>query len=394
MNFLYISPEFPPNYAQFVLRLNEMGVNVWAIGEADFFSMPESLRSALKHYARTDLNSFDAVEAAIEELKSAQTVAGVSPGFDIVESNNETWLGLEARINEAHDIRGIRPADIDWIQRKSGMKQRFQEVGLRVAKGERVQNPPHALQLAKSLGYPLILKPDIGVGAAGICKVADEAELSQYLERIDGDYLMEEFVDQRIVTYDGLVDWDGNVIFENSLTYGDGVLDCVLGKDTFFYLNREIPEQLSLIGRRLVETFGIQRKFFHFEFFDLDGDYMPIEINCRPPGGPIVDMMNYSVDDDLYAAYARMIARGRTSVAAEKKYYCAYLGRRDRIYALSHDDILARFGDRMAEHGENPAVFQGAMGLYRYIIRETSEADLLRTAGAILAADAQHGTAT
>jgi len=39
-----------------------------------------------------------------------------------------------------------------------------------------------------------------------------------------------------------------------------------------------------------------------------DGDYVPIEINCRPPGASILNMMNYSIDDDLYRAYALMIA--------------------------------------------------------------------------------------
>jgi len=37
MEFLYISPEFPPNYANFVLQLDKMNVNVWGIGEADFY---------------------------------------------------------------------------------------------------------------------------------------------------------------------------------------------------------------------------------------------------------------------------------------------------------------------------------------------------------------------
>jgi len=40
MDFLYLSPEFPPNYANFVLKLDEMNVNVWGIGEADFYFMP------------------------------------------------------------------------------------------------------------------------------------------------------------------------------------------------------------------------------------------------------------------------------------------------------------------------------------------------------------------
>jgi hypothetical protein len=111
---------------------------------------------------------------------------------------------------------------------------------------------------------------------------------------------------------------------------------------------------------------------------------MPIEINCRPPGGAILDMMNYSVDDDLYAAYARMITgRGQASIASDKKYYCAYVGRRARSYLFSHDQLLKRLGDALVEFGENPKIFQEAMSRDRYIIRSTSRQKLLKMAGEI-----------
>ena len=126
-----------------------------------------------------------------------------------------------------------------------------------------------------------------------------------------------------MVTYDGLTDYDGKVIFENSLIYGDGILEFVQGKGTFFYVSRHIPDELRAIGRKLVPLFDIRRKFFHFEFFKIHDIYMPIEINCRPPGGAILDMMNYSVDDDLYRAYAGMIAGGRAAVAAQRNIIAA-----------------------------------------------------------------------
>ena len=58
---------------------------------------------------------------------------------------------------------------------------------------------------------------------------------------ISGEYLMEEFIDAKIVSYDGLVDRNGRILFENSLVYGDGVLEYVLGKDTFFTLTAASP---------------------------------------------------------------------------------------------------------------------------------------------------------
>lgn len=384
MDFLYISPEFPPNYAYFIEHLNAQGIRIWGLGEADFYQMPESLRSALTWYVRTDLNNADAVMGALEKLGRQMQASGFAGNFDLVESHNEQWLSLEGMINEKYGIDGIKQEDLPRLKKKSKMKQLFQELGLPVARGERVTDISRAMDLADTLGYPLILKPDEGVGAGGIYRVDNKNQLQTHLAELDGDYLLEEFIAGDIVTYDGLTDFDGEVVFENSLVYGAGVLEYVLGKDTFFYVNRHIPTELRAIGRKLVPGFDIRRKFFHFEFFKINGTYMPIEINCRPPGGAILDMMNYSVDDDLYRAYAAMIAGGRTEIQAQKKYYCCYLGRKDKHYAHSHQEILTAFGHNLVEHDLNPPVFRQAMGTERYIFRSPNEADILTMADFVL----------
>jgi hypothetical protein len=384
MEFLYLSPEFPPNYANFILQLDAVGVNVWAIGEADFYDLPQAVQSALKWYARADLSSFSAVERAVGDLLRAKAKLGTAPRFDAVESHNEMWLETEAFINQRLGIGGIRPEDLGRLKKKSLMKAHFQACGLAPARGEKVLSPEHGLRLAGQLGYPLILKPDEGVGAGGIQRIDDPGTLQQLLCRMAGDYVLEEFIEAPIVSYDGLVGWRGELIFENSLTYGEGVLAYVGGKDTFFYVNRRIPEALKKVGRQLVRHFDVRRKFFHFEFFYQAGRYLPIEINCRPPGGAILDMMNYSIDDDLYAAYARMIAQGQATVSAEKKYYCAYVGRRQRDYRLDQDQVLQRCGRQLVECGPNPPVFRAAMSDWRYIVRSPSETEMLQMADDIL----------
>jgi len=361
-----------------------MGVRVWALGEADFYSMPAGLQAALAWYVRTNLNDPDGVLRAVDQLLVQMGSSGQRGSFDLTESHNEQWLRLEAVINEKYGIEGIKPQDLARLKKKTVMKQFFKEVGLPVARGEGITDFQQALQLADSLGYPLILKPDEGVGAGGIFKVENEAELKSCLAGLQGEYLMEEFIEAGIITYDGLTDYDGNVVFENSLTYGDGVLEYVLGRDTFFYVNRRIADELRAAGRKLVKQFGIRRKFFHFEFFKIGAGYMPIEINCRPPGGSIVDMMNYSVDDDLYRAYARMIVNGKTTVQPQKKYYCCYIGRKNKPYAHSHDEILAAFGNRLAEHDQNPPLFRQAMGNERYIFRAATEAEIFDIADFVL----------
>jgi hypothetical protein len=384
MDFLYISPEFPPNYARFIEQLHSLGVRVWGLGEADFYFMPENLRSALTWYVRADLNNVDAVQHALDELLRQKGACGYAGNFDLVESHNEQWLTLEGIINEKFGIDGIKKQDLPRLKKKSIMKQLFKDLGLPVARGERIADIKTAMDLAAGLGYPLILKPDEGVGAGGIYRVDNQNQLKSYLSQIKENYLIEEFIEGDVVSYDGLTDYDGNVLFENSLIYGDGVLEYVQGKDTFFYVTRHIPDELRAAGRKLVPLFDIRRKFFHFEFFKIGETYMPIEINCRPPGGAILDMMNYSVDDDLYRAYAGMITSGRATLPVPKKYYCSYLGRKDKHYAHSHDEILSAFGQSLVEHDLNPPVFQQAMGAERYIFRSASKAEIFDIAGFVL----------
>ncbi len=384
MDLLYISPEFPPNFTHFIEQLHSLGVRVWGLGEADFYYMPEKLRAALTWYIRSDLNDVGAVQNAVDELLRQKNACGHAGNFDLVESHNEQWLTLEAIINETYGIDGIKKQDLLRLKKKSMMKQVFQELGLPFARGERIADMNQAMGLADTLGYPLILKPDEGVGAGGIFRVDNKHQLKLHLARIKEDYLIEEFIEGDIVTYDGLTDYDGNIVFENSLIYGDGILEYVLGKDTFFYVSRCIPDEVRAAGRKLVPRFDIRRKFFHFEFFKIGEIYMPIEINCRPPGGAILDMMNYSVDDDLYRAYADMIAGGRAAVRAPKKYYCSYIGRKNKHYAHSHDEILSAFGHCLVEHDLNPPVFQQAMGTERYIFRSPNEAEIFEIADFVL----------
>lgn len=286
MDFLYLSPEFPPYSRMFIQCLNRRGIRVWGIGEADFYALDEPLRRSLRWYLRTDLDDPGLVRQAAESLLAVQARLGQDPRFHRVESHNEQWLGLEAMINAAFDLPGIRPENLHRIKKKSAMKAVFTACGLPVAEGGLVRSLSHGHELARRLGFPLILKPDEGVGAGGIYRIENATDLEAALARLEAPYLLERCIDAPIVTYDGLTDQQGRVVFENSLVYGDGVLAYVLGEDPFFYVNRRIEPDLSGTGRRLVAAFDVRAKFFHFEFFRIGGQYYPIEINCRPPGGP------------------------------------------------------------------------------------------------------------
>jgi hypothetical protein len=385
VNFLYLSPEFPPNFQQFIIHLANLGVKVYGIGEADFFDLPERVREKLAWYVRSKLDHpawvIDALNYMISQNPSLQ-----QEGFQYIEGHNEAWLRLEAILNEHFKIPGrITLADIDRWKKKSSMKQVFQELGLKAARGGVPQDLDDALRLAGELRYPVIVKPDEGVGANGATRINGPTELEAFWPKCHGPQIMEQFIEADMVTYDGLVDRQGNVIFENSLVYSEGVMEAVAGHDLYFYVNAQIDPQLAANGRKMVAGFNLRERFFHFEFFKKGHEFWPLEINCRPPGGPILDMMNYSVDDDLYFRYAQMIKQGQTTIPVKKRHYCLYIGRRDRNYQLNHHEVCAKFKANLVEAFENLPLYWPGMGRYRYILRYDDLASLRKAIQEILA---------
>lgn len=384
---LYISPEFPPNFQNFIRRLDEAGVEVFGIGEGDFYSLPEDIRKKLRWYERGEIRHSHELIRIIERMKSACPHLNAD-GSLIVESHNEFWLNSEAIINEHWNLDGPRSDLLSVWKHKSKMKQKFQDAGMKCARGMHTGSGYESvLNFASEASYPMILKPDSGVGAGGVHKILNEDHLRHVLEHLAfDDYFAEEWVEGQMYTYDGLTDQEGRVIFESSLIYSDGIIEYVNeGADPSFYVSRVIPEPLRDMGTKIVDIFGIKRKFFHIEFFKVGDEFLPVEVNCRAPGGPIIDMMNYSADCDLYRGYAEMIAGGTTDLPSQKRYYTGYIGRRDRkSYAHCHDSLIRHYGDAIINVQANPHVFREALADYFYIVRFSEEEDLLNAFREIL----------
>ena len=119
--------------------------------------------------------------------------------------------------------------------------------------------------------------------------------------------------------YDGIVDLHGQVIFETSHIYLNSLMDAVnedLGTGCYSVLN--LDDKVSQMGRAVIEAFAVRSRFFHLEFFELSedqrlgskGGILALEVNMRPPGGFIPDMINYANDFNVYQLWADMIVNG------------------------------------------------------------------------------------
>ncbi|WP_276956458.1 ATP-grasp domain-containing protein [Allomeiothermus silvanus] len=377
MNVVFLSPHFPPNFYNFCVRLREAGANVLGLADAPYESLRPELKSALTEYYRvSDMHHYD------ELLRALGYFTHRYGKIDRLDSLSEYWLETEAALRTDFNIYGIRQDSISKIKRKSEMKKLFQQAGLRVARGRVCHTPDEARAFVKEVGYPVVAKPDVGVGAAKTYKIIDEWELQHYLsDKLPVEYILEEFIPGTIVTYDGLADREGRVIYASSMIYSKGVMETVLeDSDIYYYMPREIPRDLDEAGRRITEVFGVKERPFHYEFFRLeDGGLVALEVNMRPPGGLTVDMFNYAGDLDFYKMWAEMVVKGETHVPPPPRpYYCAYVGRKyNQHYLWPHEAVLHEFGPLIVHHEEISGIFAQAIGNYGYILRHPELAPLL-----------------
>lgn len=363
MNFVMISPHFPVNFETFAVRLHEAGFNTLGIADTPYHELPEGLRNNLTEYYKVDdMEDYDQVYRAVAYF------AHKYGRIDRIESHNEYWLELDAKLRTDFNVFGYKNEDMLSIKTKRQMKEIFRDHGLKVAAGDVFHSDDEARKLAKKLKFPVIIKPNSGVGASDTYKIKSKEELEDFFGyKTEGvEYIMEEFIDGDIVTFDGLTDHEGNIVFYSSLEYSEAVLDTVeKDGDMFYYVPREISDELVKLGKVCVEAFNVKERFFHFEFFRVKKtkEVMALEVNCRPPGGLTIDMWNYSNDFDVFREYANIVRDNLFEAEILRPYNVVYISRKaNQNYVNSLDAVWEHFGDKIISIQSVPGVFAKIMG--------------------------------
>lgn len=377
MNFVYISPSFPKNFYQFCNRLKLNGVTVLAIADTPYDQLSEELKNSIDDYYQVySMENYD------EMIKAMGYFIFHYGHIDWLESNNEYWLEQDAKLRTDFNITtGIHTNHIEDIKCKSKMKKFYEEAGVKTARYHLVTNLDEGLQFIEKVGYPVVVKPDNGVGAAKTYKISNQDELENfYQEEHVTQYIMEEFVNGLIISYDGIANLDKDIIFETSHVFPNPIMDVVNDQSSMYYYSlREIPYDLKQAGHACVKAFYTAGRCFHMEFFKLledkeglgkKGDIIGLEVNLRTPGGYTPDMMNYANDIDVYQIYADMVTKGYSEYDHHRPYHCVYCGRRDGItYTHSHEDIISQYHFDLVMCERMPDILSVAMGNFTYTAR-------------------------
>ena len=170
MNFVFFSPHFPANGADFCDRLKKAGATVLGIGDAPYDGLDPMLKKALSEYYRlSDMESYDAVFRAIGHFIHRWG------RIDRFESLNEHWLELEAGIRTDFNIFGTKLDFVKNLKHKSRMRAFFRKSGVETIPQHKRSDRAGALNFIRRVGYPVVVKPDSGAGARDTFKIANAA---------------------------------------------------------------------------------------------------------------------------------------------------------------------------------------------------------------------------
>ena len=224
MNFVFISPHFPHTYWNFCDRLKKNGVNVLGIGDASYDSLEDCLKNSLTEYYKVD-----SLENYAEVFRAVAFFSFKYGKIDWLESNNEYWLEQDARLRSDFNITtGIKYDRIQDFKHKSNMKKFYAEAGVPTARCHFATDLEDAKEFIKEVGYPIIIKPDVGVGASDTHKITNDDELSAFFSQPrDVQYLMEEFIDGELYSYDAITSSTFEPLFESMTSWPPSIADIV-----------------------------------------------------------------------------------------------------------------------------------------------------------------------
>lgn len=220
-NFIFISPNFPTNYWKFCAELKKNGMNVLSIGDCPYDQLMPELRGRAERVITksSSLENYDEVFRAVAFLTYKHGK------IDWLESNNEYWTMLRTAFNIT---TGFHTEDMQPVKYKSAMKANYAKAGIKTARWHIVRDYTGCKDFIAEVGYPVIVKPDNGVGASHTYKLKNDDELNYFFATKDETvYIMEEYVNGTVHTYDAVINSKGEPLFETGNVTIDSIMDIV-----------------------------------------------------------------------------------------------------------------------------------------------------------------------
>lgn len=167
------------------------------------------------------LTAEDVLEVIHAESQSGQLL-GV-----LVQLGGQTALGLAKSIEQdGIPILGTSPESIDLAEERGQFQSILDLAGLRAPANGTATNETEAVEIANSIGYPVLVRPSFVLGGRGMEIVYDENSLHDYFTRIAEHALVDSehplLVDRFL---DDAIEIDVDALFDGERLYVGGVME-------------------------------------------------------------------------------------------------------------------------------------------------------------------------
>ncbi len=289
---------------------------VWALQEAGFTTLmvnsnPETVST---DYDTADKLYFEPLTAEdVLEILERERPDGV-----IVQLGGQTPLKLARALEEAgQPIWGTSPASIHAAEDREAFNRLAAELGIPQPAGAVAADEREALEHARRLGYPLMVRPSYVLGGRAMQVVHDKNELKAYLNQVYAELaarptiLLDAYLDGAVeIDVDALADGERVVVagvMEHVERAGvhSGDSATVLPPVT---LPEEAVETVREYTRKLARALEV-RGLLNVQYAYKDGTVYVLEAN--PRASRTVPFVSKAVGHPL-AKYAALISAGKT----------------------------------------------------------------------------------
>jgi hypothetical protein len=319
---VFVAPRFLETTNRYVASFAALeDVTLSVISEEPATSIPELLRPRIAAHYRVG-SSLDAEALTGAARFLARTVAPI----DRLSGALEQLQVPMARTRDAVNIEGMRNDVAQSFRDKDRMKTVLRAHAVPVAKSALTESPGELRAFVDSVGFPIIVKPQAGLGARETYRVTSEDDLAALVQRgvVPSEtrpLQVEEFVNARehtceTVTVRGVPVWrSGTRYLPTPLEVLENpwIQYCVLlpreTEDTEWtrFAPMNTAALSALFGPRASTAAGTA--LTHMEWFLRDdGSALVNEVGARPPGVGIMPLMSIAHETDFFRDWARLVA--------------------------------------------------------------------------------------
>ena len=322
-HIVFVAPHFLENTTRYASAFAQLeGVKLSLISEDPDRAIPPELKQRIAGHHQ--------VRSVSDPTQLVLALTGLSRRVGPVDRLTGALEQLQMPMAEARqraDVPGMRPDIARRFRDKDLMKQVLRRAGVPVAASQLVPSLDALRAFIDSVGYPVIVKPQAGVGSKATHRIESEGDLAALVQlglepTPQRPLQAEQFIRAREFTCE-TVSIHGKAVWRSGTRYFPTPLE-VLEKPWVQYcvlLPREVEapwtDFAAINGAALEALFGDKPQvtgtaLTHMEWFLADGPKMYVnEVGARPPGVQIMPMMGLTHGVDMISKWAELISFDR-----------------------------------------------------------------------------------